>query len=396
MWKGLFLALSALTASADAFAQGADPLGGAFGAIEAAMSPVEALQQAEMLSSNLNALAAQRPGVVDTYVLSVSLWNDPVFESEAREASVILARHFDAADRTLVLSAGKRGGSRSFPSATPNNIQAALGKIGRTINPLEDLVVVFMTSHGAPDGAMAIQETGRMGGRLRPEHLRASLAAAGIRTKVVIISACFSGHFILPFSDPNTVVLTAAAADKTSFGCEPSRDWTYFGDALFNNALRGGSGLVSAYDESLGLISKWEADLRAQYDALPASRKDAERRPEPSNPQKHVGEAVAELLAKIEPFGRAVSCAGNLSVAFDRARAGRPLQGLADAQRIQTARSDLEARAVQLASAVNKTPQDVARAISASSAALLAVAGKQSEQLAVHADKCMSFNPTTG
>jgi hypothetical protein len=31
------------------------------------------------------------------------------------------------------------------------------------------------------------------------------------------------------------VVLTAAAADKTSFGCEPSRDWTFFGDALFNH-----------------------------------------------------------------------------------------------------------------------------------------------------------------
>lgn len=392
MWKGVLMSFAAVCMSLEARAQGVDPLGGAFGALEAAMSPAEALQQAEMLTASLSALAPQRPGVVDTYVLSVSLWNDPVFENEAREAGTLLGRHFDAAERTLVLSAGKGGGARAFPAATPNNIQAAFGKIGRLIDPLEDLVVVFITSHGAPDGALAIQEAGRMGGRMRPEHLRASLAAAGIRTKVLIVSACFSGHFIVPFSDPNTLVLTAAAADKTSFGCEPSREWTYFGDALFNHALRGGGGLVAAYDESLGLISRWEADLLADYDALPASQKASERRPEPSNPQKHVGEAVEELLARIEPFGRAVSCAGNLSVAFDRARAGRPLKGLSDAAKIQTVRSQIEARAVELAAAVNKTPQDVARAISVSSASLLTVASKQGEQLAAHADKCMSFN----
>ena len=91
--------------------------------------------------------------MVDTYVLSASFYNDPVFESEAKEAAAVLARRYDAEGRTIILSAG-RGATvaRTYPAASPNNFQAALGKIGATIDPNEDLVVVFVTSHGGQDG----------------------------------------------------------------------------------------------------------------------------------------------------------------------------------------------------------------------------------------------------
>ncbi len=76
--------------------------------------------------------------------------------------------------------------------STPNNFNAALGRIGQIIDPKEDLVLVFVTSHGGPDGAVAIQEKGRMGGALRAVHLRDALMQAGINNKLVIVSACFS------------------------------------------------------------------------------------------------------------------------------------------------------------------------------------------------------------
>jgi hypothetical protein len=203
------------------------------------------MKQVELMAQALSQLQPQRPGVVDTYVLSASFYNDPVFESEAKEAAAVLARRYDAEGRTIVLSAG-RGANvpRTYPAASPNNFQAALGKIGATIDPNEDLLVLFLTSHGGQDGTVAVVEANRMQGGLRPLNLRTSLGQAGIRNKVIIVSACFSGHFIMPFSsDPGALVLAAAAADKTSFACEPSREWTYFGDALFNHALRGGQGL---------------------------------------------------------------------------------------------------------------------------------------------------------
>src|SRR5262245_58035436 len=97
------------TLAAPAMAQG-DQFGGQFGAAEIAMTPPEAVKQVELISSALSSLPPQRPGVVDTYVLAASLWNDPVFENEAKEAAGILARRYDAADRTIVLSAGRGAG----------------------------------------------------------------------------------------------------------------------------------------------------------------------------------------------------------------------------------------------------------------------------------------------
>ena len=62
--------------------------------------------------------------------------------------------------------------------------------MGALIDPNEDLVVVFITTHGSPDGSAALRELNRMFGALRPP-LRDLLVGAGIRSRVVIVSACF-------------------------------------------------------------------------------------------------------------------------------------------------------------------------------------------------------------
>ena len=290
MWKGLALgtALMGMLAASDvavAQQQQRDPLGGMFGVMEIALSPSEAAKDVSVMSSQLAALPPQRPGIVDTYVLVASFWNDPVFENEAKEAAGIIARRYDATDRTIVLSAGRgQNMPRNYAVSTPNNFNAALGRIGQIIDPKEDLVLVFFTSHGAPDGSVAIQEKGRMGGAIRAVNLRDALDLAGINNRLVIVSACFSGHFILPFSDPGTVVLTAAAADKTSFGCEPSRDWTFFGDALINTALRTPQPFDIAIAQAFDLIRHWEISKRLQ----------------PSRPQFYTGSAAYLWLQALE------------------------------------------------------------------------------------------------
>lgn len=392
MLKGLaLLALVAAGAAAMpalAQQQQRDPLAGQFGAMEIAMTPAEAADQVDKMSAAFSALAPQRKGVTDTYVMSVSFWNDPVFESEAKEAAAILARRFDAGDRTIVLSAGKGQGPRAYPAATPNNFNAALGRIGKTMDPAEDLLVLFMTSHGGQDGAIAVQEKNRMGGALRALNLRQSLAQAGIRNKVIIVSACFSGHFILPFSDADSLVLTAAAADKTSFGCEPSRDWTYFGDALFNHALRGGQSLLEGYDEALGLIDVWEKDLIAKWQAMPAAQKAKSPEPMHSNPQKNVGDNIMAVVGRAEAYGAAVNCAGHLSFALDRARSGRPLKGLADPAVIQAAKTASETKAAALAAQQQRPAADAPKQIAVVAASVLQVSAAQPNEVASHASKC--------
>jgi hypothetical protein len=390
--KRLFaLGLAAALLALPALAQTQQPPpSNAFVAVEAALPPQDAVRQVQLMADALSRLPPQRAGVVDTYVLAVSLWGEPVFENEAKEAAAVLAQRFDAADRTILLSAGRGAGPRAYPLAVPNNISAALGRIGQVIDPAEDLVVVFVTSHGAPDGAVAMQEANRMGGALRPIHLRTMLSAANIRNKVVIVSACFSGHFVLPFSDPYTVLLTAAAADKTSFGCQPERDWTYFGDALFNHSLRGGAGLVDAFDTSLDLITKWEDVLMKEWDARPASQKANEPRPELSNPQKAVGDQAAAVLARAERYGVAVGCAGFATVALERARAGAPLSGYANVEQLATARLDVETRAKQLGVSMKRSPEEVSKAIASASAAFARSGAAKTETAGATTQKCLA------
>lgn len=384
------LALSTLPLAADA-QRGNDPLGGQFGAMEIALAPAEAADDIARMADTLAKLPPQRPGIVDTYVLSVSLWNEPVFENEAKEAANVLARRYDAAERTVVLSAGKgQGVARAFPVFNPNNFNAVLGRFGKLIDPKEDLVVVFITSHGSPDGNVVAQEKGRLAGGIRAPHLRLSLQQAGIRTKLLIVSACFSGNYILPFSNDDTVVLTAAAADKTSFGCEPSRDWTYFGDAMFNHALRGGAGILEAFDTARGVITKWEDDLHAKWQAMPASQRAQSQEPQPSNPQKNAGDSALAVVARAESYGNAVACSGHLSFALDRARASRPLKGLTDIASLTSALGAAQARANTEGLARGRSAQDTARAIVAVSTTALQLYPSQSAIVTEQTAHCLA------
>ena len=394
MLKGLArVAVVAAVFAGAAHAQGPqrDPLNGQFGAMEVAMSPAEAADDAMRMGEALAKLPAQRPGVVDTYILTASLWDEPVFENEAKEAAAILARRYDAAERTITLSAGRGPGvARTYPAATPNNFNAALGRIGKLADPNEDLVVVFFTSHGGQDGAVVMQEKGRLGGALRVLHLRTSLQQAKIKSKLLIVSACFSGYFILPFANDDTVVLTAAAADKTSFGCEPSRDWTYFGDALFNHALRGGGGIVDAFDQARGLIAKWEGDLLAQWKAKPASVRAREQEPQPSNPQNTIGDSALARIAKAESYGVAIACAGNLSYALDRARTSGGFKGFTDAAALTSAMNAAIARATTEGAARGRSQQDTARSIAQVATTALQLAKTQTPTLIAHLERCMA------
>lgn len=393
MWKGFALAsalLGVVTLGGTASAQ-VDPFATQFGATELALPPPEAAADVARIGEALARLPAQRPGVVDTYVLAAGFWNDPVFESETREAAGILARRFDAAERTVILSAGKGAGQpRTYPISSPNNFNAALGRIGKLIDPNEDLVVVFITSHGGHDGAVGVREQGRMEGALRAVPLRNALQQAGIRTKLIVVSACYSGHFIMPFYNDDTVVLTAAAADKPSFGCEPSRDWTYFGDALFNHALRGGASLLDSFDLALGLVTKWEADLAAKWQALPAAQRQNQPKPEPSNPQRNVGERALATVAKAEAYGRAIACAGHLSFALDRARTGRAIKGFADAASLGSAMSAAAARAEAEGQSRGRTAQDTARAITLVSSTALQLFPAQAASVTANIERCIA------
>lgn len=225
-----------------------------------AISPKEEFAQHQRTEQAFNALQPQRHGVVDTYVLSVGFWDEHVFQHEAEGAAAVLGQRFNAQGRTLILTNGEGPGTpRTYPGARPYQLASAIGRLGEVMDKNEDILVLFMTSHGSPDGSIAIQEQMRTRFALRPQYLREALDEAGIKNRLVIVSSCFSGAFIPALQNDNTIVLTAAAFDRTSFGCQPDRDWTYFGEAFINQAMRQNRSLTDAFDTAKLLIESWEA-----------------------------------------------------------------------------------------------------------------------------------------
>ena len=247
-------------------------------------APAALLADHRRLTTALGALRPQRKGIVDAYVVVAALDADPVFGREAREAARILTRRYDAAGRTIVMSAGAVNDLDPGAPASPANLALALARIGELADPAEDVVVLYTTSHGSASEGLAYNDPSRGAGAISPDRLAAMLAGAGVSNRLLILSACYSGIFVPRLASATSVVITAAAADRSSFGCEAGNDWTFFGDALLNRAFRKAQPLAEAFGEARASVSGWEAAGKLQ----------------PSNPQVSVGEGVSKWLVPLE------------------------------------------------------------------------------------------------
>lgn len=242
-----------------------------------------ALAEHRRLARALAPLLPQRKGVVDAYVLSVALDSDPVFGREAREAGKVLSRRYDAAGRTLILGGSDGSAPSPLPMGSPVNFEIALARVAELMDPAEDVLVLYTTSHGAPFGI--VYNDGNEGwGAISPNRLARLLDGLGIHRRLLIVSACYSGVFVPVLSGPQTVIVSAASSDRSSFGCIAENDWTFFGDALINRALRKPQPLEPAIIEAMKLISGWErqGDLK------------------PSIPQMSTGVEVQQWLTPLE------------------------------------------------------------------------------------------------
>jgi hypothetical protein len=236
------------------------------------------LSDRRKLARALDTLQPQRAGLVDAYVVSVALDSDPVFGREARETAKVLSRRYDAAGRALLLA---RNGDA--PAGSLESLTLGLARVAELMDKQQDVLVLYITSHGAKIG-IAYHDGDEGYGILSPDRLAGILDELGIRNRLLILSACYSGVFVPVLSNHETALFTAASSDRTSFGCRAENDWTFFGDALINHALRTPQPLDDALIEARALISDWETSNR-----LPSS-----------NPQITVGEGVEAWLRPLE------------------------------------------------------------------------------------------------
>jgi hypothetical protein len=251
----------------------------------AAVSEQALAKQPALLGEALAALQPQRAGVTDLYFVAFAPYaEEDVFRKDAELAASVVARRYDAAHRSVVLVNNPRTVLEK-PLATVTNLRTALNAVGRSVDRDDDVLLLFLTSHGGRDHALATSFGPLRLDPLTPAALKAILDEARIRWRIVVVSACYSGGFIPALANDETIVLTAAAADRQSFGCGDASELTYFTDALFNRALREETSISKAFEKARALV---------------AERERTERRSPPSNPQISIGAAIAAKLPALE------------------------------------------------------------------------------------------------
>jgi hypothetical protein len=201
-----------------------------------------------------------------------------VFRREAQFAAQAFGTRYGSAERTVLLINDEQDRD-SYPLASVTGLEQTLKLLAARMDPDQDVLVLFLTSHGSRDG-LEVQNGSLPLAQLAPEDLRQALEESGIKWRIVIVSACYAGVFIDALKSDTTAVVTAADSQHSSFGCQEDRELTWFGEAFLKDALPGSGSLEEAFDTAAKLIARREQAGHETH----------------SNPQLYVG---ARMRAKL-------------------------------------------------------------------------------------------------
>jgi len=236
--------------------------------------------QAARIDRALAAMGTDTSSSPQTFFLGFAgVGEQKVFAQEIGLASRVLSERYGMNGRGLSLINDERDLERA-PLASVSGLKYALRGLAARMNVDRDVLFLSISSHGAQDPAIAVSNSQLPLNELTDEDLAEALSDTEIKWRVIIISACYAGGFIDSLKNPRTIVITAAAADRTSFGCSNDSDLTYFGEAFYRDALPEARSLRDAFEKAKSAIA-----LRERREHV-----------DPSKPQAYFG---AELEAKL-------------------------------------------------------------------------------------------------
>ena len=239
--------------------------------------------QPRLLDDTLDQLLPGQPGLVEWYFMGVAgAGYQGVFASEINSIHTQFDTRFGTIGRSVSLI-NNPNTHNTVPIATRTSIERTLRRIGEKMNPDEDVLFLYLTSHGNPD-VFELANAPISMQSVDPMWLRETLDQSGIKWRVIVISACYSGSFIPALQSPHTLIITAAAADRASFGCENESDFTWFGKAFFLEGMNREKDLKAAFQLARQQVGRWEADQR-----YPASQ-----------PQWRIGTELDKFLPQLQ------------------------------------------------------------------------------------------------
>ena len=240
--------------------------------------------QQALLIDTLRALSQSAEGERQLYGLVYAPYDGDVFLRESAMVQQVLEERFGARSRVLRL-VNNSATAAEIPWATPLNLERSIRALAKTMKPERDVLMVYLTSHGGEDFTLSAWNWPLAVEELTAGRLRSILDDAGIRHRVIAVSACYSGGWIEPLQDENTVVMTAADADHTSYGCGAKSELTFFGRAVFDEQLRKTLSFEDAFNAAVPVIKQREIEAKKD-DGF-------------SNPQLFVGENIRGILDEL-------------------------------------------------------------------------------------------------
>ncbi len=247
-----------------------------------AINEITLYNQKELLSNSWQSLQVNDPQKVDLYFLGISGdGSQAVFRREIQYIKEYFDDTFQTKGKSIALINAKKT-IEQIPLATNTSIKNTLQEIAQRMDVENDILFIYMSSHGSSDFEFSLKQPGMALPDLQAQSFADMLAETPIRWKVVVISACYSGGFIPPLQNDNTLIITASSAEQKSFGCSDKAKFTYFGEAYFKDALRQTSNFIEAFEIARILIKEREAE------------KDYEQ----SEPQIHKPQLIQQQLLR--------------------------------------------------------------------------------------------------
>lgn len=239
--------------------------------------------QPRLLDAALDAVAPASGTDIQLFsVMAAGFAEQDVFMKEVKFVNALLDRRFGTAGHSVMLINNVQT-LATHPIASATSLGLSLRHVGEVMDKERDILFLYLTSHGSDDHKFAVDFGAMQFNEIDPKRLRQLLDESGIKRRVVVISACYSGGFIDALKDDNSLIITAAAANRKSFGCSNEADFTYFGKAYFEQALSKTHSFIEAFELAAPLIA-----AREKQDGFL-----------PSEPRMVVGEAIRPALVQL-------------------------------------------------------------------------------------------------
>lgn len=236
--------------------------------------------QRDLIDAQIAQFPAETGSEAQVYFLGFAGYGEErVFAEEIKLAAKNVGEKYGATQHSVLLLNDRRD-LTTYPLASESSLRYALNALSRVMNRDEDVLFLALSSHGSRGATIEVSNEGMEPRTLGAVTLADLLAESGIRWKVIVVSACFSGAFVGPLADDHTIVISAASKYRTSFGCSDQRDLTYFGEAFYRDSLPGSTQLRAAFE-----AAKLEIRRREKEEGVRASQ-----------PQGYFGPLMEEKL----------------------------------------------------------------------------------------------------